>query len=88
MLALDVLEGFEERLCLLGRQAVIPEASDERALLDDVTGSVLDGVPDHLKFSFASTRRDTIIDGPGAGGRLHVASVTKVAHVATRSISL
>lgn len=67
MLALEVFEGDEERLCLLGRQAILAEASYERTLLRDVLGTFLDVPPDHLKFGFACAHLGSIADALGLG---------------------
>lgn len=55
MLALDILVGGEQRLCLFGRNASSPDASYGRLLVRDVPGTVLGVPPDHPKFGFAST---------------------------------
>lgn len=64
MLALAVFEIDEQRLCLRGRKASIPETSYERALLRQVLGTFLGVPPDHLKFGFGSTHPGNIADVP------------------------
>ena len=67
MLALDVFEGDEERLCLLGRQAILAETIYERALLRDVLGTFLNVPPHHLKFGFVCVHPGSIPEVPVLG---------------------
>lgn len=59
VLVLYVLKGGEERFGFLCRLALLPEASDERTLLRNVLGTVLDVTPDHFEFGLDFTHRDT-----------------------------
>lgn len=68
MLALNVLEEDQERLCLLGRQIPLSQASDEGALLRDEPRADFDVPPYHPEFSFAFAHRQIIagVTRPGA----------------------
>ncbi|CAO4148041.1 hypothetical protein [Methylorubrum aminovorans] len=55
VLVLYVLKGGEKGFGFLCRLALLPEASDERTLLCNMLGTVLNVPPDHFEFGFAFT---------------------------------
>lgn len=67
MLALDVLEGGKNRLCLCRGQAPISEPSYERVLTGDVRGPFPHMAPGHFEFGFLGAHAGLMADG--ASGR-------------------